>query len=137
MDEATSERLHQALEAIKAPGSFAAFRKLSDTIIKPISVHDVGNIAEFPLRPETARKLIEKARQAPYGKGSETFVDTSVRNTWELDASQIELGNAWDLAIDAACQWVARELGVTAPIKAELYKMLIYERGAMFKAHTE
>ena len=29
------------------------------------------------------------------------------------------------------------ELGINEPIRAEAYKMLIYEKGAMFKAHTE
>lgn len=28
-------------------------------------------------------------------------------------------------------------LGITVPIKAELYKMLVYGKGAMFKPHTE
>ncbi|ROT36452.1 hypothetical protein SODALDRAFT_282215, partial [Sodiomyces alkalinus F11] len=82
--------LCEALDAIKPAGSFAAFAKLSHTNIKPILVRDVGHIA-YPLQEATARQLIEKARQAPYGKGSETFVDTSVRNTWELDAAQLDL----------------------------------------------
>jgi len=137
MDQAIRERLHQALEAIQAVGSFAAFRKLSVTSMKPILVKDVGNIAGFPLQEAAARQLIEKARQAPYGKGSETFIDISVRNTWELDASQLELSPEWASTIDDACKWVARQLGIMAPVKAELYKMLIYEKGAMFKAHTE
>jgi hypothetical protein len=137
MDQAIRERLRQALETIQAAGSFAAFRKLSMTSMKPILVNDVGNIAGFPLQEAAARQLIEKARQAPYGKGSETFIDISVRNTWELDASQLELSPEWASTIDDACQWVARQLGITAPVKAELYKMLIYEKGAMFKAHTE
>lgn len=44
---------------------------------------------------------------------------------------------AWEDAIHKACRFVAQELGITAPITAELYKMLIYEEGAMFKPHTE
>lgn len=128
--------LCEALDAIKAAGSFAAFTKISETSIKPILVRDVGHIA-FPLQETTARQLIEKARQAPYGKGSETFIDTSVRNTWELDAAQLDLSPQWGSVIDGACKWVAQQLGITAPVTTELYKMLIYEEGAMFKAHTE
>lgn len=131
------EGLREALDAIRPAGSFAAFRRLRLTSINSILVHDVGNIAGFPLQEAAARQLIEKARQAPYGKGSETFVDTSVRNTWELDASQLDLSPQWASTIDKACAWVARQLGITAPVRAELYKMLIYEKGAMFKAHTE
>ncbi|KAK0724019.1 hypothetical protein B0T21DRAFT_395412 [Apiosordaria backusii] len=128
--------LCEALQGIKAVGSFAAFTKIPETSIKPILVHGVGHIAH-PLQEVTARQLIEKARQAPYGKGSETFVDTSVRNTWELDAAQLDLNPQWGSTIDTACTWVAQQLGITAPVTAELYKMLIYEKGAMFKAHTD
>ena len=85
-------QLCSALDAIKTAGSFAAFASKFNggDIIKPISVRDVGTI-DFPLQEATVQQLIEKARQAPYGKGSETFVDTSVRNTWELDAAQLVL----------------------------------------------
>ncbi|KAK4671572.1 hypothetical protein QC764_0096620 [Podospora pseudoanserina] len=77
------------------------------------------------------------ARQAPYGKDTETFVDTSVRNTWELDAARLELHSQWESTISAACKLVAQQLGITAPVRAELYKMLIYKKGAMFKPHTD
>ncbi|KAK1760379.1 hypothetical protein QBC47DRAFT_366986 [Echria macrotheca] len=130
-------QLSKALNAITTPGSFAAFREFPWSSMKPILVHDVGHIAGFPLQETVARDLIAKARQAPYGKGSETFVDTSVRNTWELDASQLELSPQWNSVIEDACAWAAKELGVTVPVRAELYKMLIYEKGAMFKAHTD
>lgn len=137
MDTPASAGLREALHAIKGAGSFAAFSKLSVTDLKPISVQDVGTIAGFPLQEAAARQLIEKARQAPYGKGSETFVDTSVRNTWELDASQLHLSRQWASTVGHACEWVAQQLGITAFVRAELYKMLIYEKGAMFKAHTD
>jgi hypothetical protein len=32
---------------------------------------------------------------------------------------------------------VKTTLGITSPIIADPYKMLIYEKGAMFKVHTE
>ncbi|KAK3379221.1 hypothetical protein B0T24DRAFT_545961 [Lasiosphaeria ovina] len=129
--------LCEALESIQAAGTFAAFSRMKDSSVKPIFVRDVGPVG-FPLQESTARQLIEKAHQAPYGKGNETFVDTSVRNTWELDAAQLELSDhQWTKTIDAACKWVAQHLAITAPVAAELYKMLIYEKGAMFKAHTD
>ena len=128
--------LCSALDAIKTTGSFAGFSKIKEDIIKPIAVRDVGML-DFPLQEATVKQLIETARQAPYGKGSETFVDTSVRNTWELDAAQLYLSSQWGPAIDGVCKWGAQQMGITAPITAELYKMLIYERGALFKAHTD
>jgi hypothetical protein len=74
----TKAEICKALDCIKAAGSFAAFARLDEKSIKPIFVRDVGPVG-FPLTESTARQLIEKARQAPYGKGGETFVDTSVR----------------------------------------------------------
>ncbi|KAK3303296.1 uncharacterized protein B0T15DRAFT_513491 [Chaetomium strumarium] len=92
-----------------------------------LSVHGVGKI-NLPLQEE----------QAPYGKGSDTIVDTAVRNTWELDASQLEFhGDAYERTLNGAVNFVHSTLGITTPIRAELYKMLIYEKGAMFRAHTE
>ncbi|CAP71744.1 uncharacterized protein PODANS_6_6960 [Podospora anserina S mat+] len=82
--------LCDALDRIKAAGSFAAFAKLTESSLYPISVRDVGHVA-LPLGEDSAQQLIEKARQAPYGKGTEAFVDTSVRSTWVLDAAQLEL----------------------------------------------
>ncbi|KAK3368820.1 hypothetical protein B0T24DRAFT_533126 [Lasiosphaeria ovina] len=129
--------LSQALDSVQAAGTFAAFTKIKEANIKPFFVQDVGPVG-FPLQESTARQLIEKARQAPYGKGSETFVDTSVRNTWELDASQLDhMVPQWTPTVDDACKWAAKQLGITVPITAQLYKMLIYEEGAMFKAHTD
>lgn len=45
-----------------------------------LSVHGVGKII-LPLQEAQVRELIAASRQAPYGKGSETIVDTAVRNT--------------------------------------------------------
>ncbi|KAK0641423.1 hypothetical protein B0T16DRAFT_214481 [Cercophora newfieldiana] len=128
--------LCEVLNSIKSAGSFAAVGKLGQTTLKPIAVKDVGPV-EYPLAEPMARQLIGKARQAPFGKGNKTIVDTSVRNTWELDASQLDLSPEWDPVIKTVCRWAAQQLGITEPISAELYKMLIYEKGAMFKAHTD
>lgn len=124
------------LEDIRTGGSFASFKVLP-TLNLGLVVEDVGTIA-MPLQEAQARLIIDKARQAPYGRGEETVVDTSVRNTWELDASQFELqGAQWKGLLVALLEHVRKVLGVAAPIHAELYKMLLYEQGAMFKAHTE
>ncbi|KAI9103107.1 hypothetical protein DFS34DRAFT_590673 [Phlyctochytrium arcticum] len=130
------ENLCNALDVIRAAGSFAAFQTIPS--LAPVSVREVG-VVPFPLTEEYAHKLIDKSRLAPFGKGEETIVDTSVRNTWELDASQLEfMGNQeWIKTISAASTWVAAELGITSSVKVEPYKMLIYEPGALFKPHTD
>lgn len=75
----------------------------------------VGNIT-VPLSEAQARQIIAKARQAPYGKGSDTFVDISVRNTWELDPSQFTINSPeWNDYLLEICEEV-RILGSLAAL---------------------
>lgn len=94
-------------------------------------------LVKLPLQPQDAQRLISKARQAPYGKVTETFVDTSVRNTWELDATLPDLSDPWRTTVSGLAIWADKQLGITGPVTAELYKMLLYEKGALFKPHTD
>jgi hypothetical protein len=130
------EKLLAALDTIESPGTFASKGELP-YVDPQINVQDVGPVT-LPLQESQARQMIEQAHQAPYGKGSETLVDTKVRNTLELNPDQFKLENPhWDSYVEKACACAARDLGVDVPVSAELYKMLIYEKGAMFKPHTE
>ncbi|KAG6001850.1 hypothetical protein E4U21_003778 [Claviceps maximensis] len=136
-DQELKNDLLKALSGIQASGSFASFGVLPQPPPADLFVDDVGDIT-LPLSEFQARQMIAKARQAPYGKGSATVVDTAVRNTWELDAEQFTLRNpAWPAFLRRVCARVALDLGINAPITAQIYKMLIYEKGAMFKAHTD
>lgn len=82
------------------------------------------------------------------------MVDTSVRNTWELDATKFKLleesavestaastaNRGWVHVLKTAKEHVIKELGLTCSVdilRADPYKMLLYEKGAHFKAHTE
>ena len=78
--------------------------------------------------------------QAEDCTGSETIVDESVRKTWELDPTNFQFTNPiWDPSVQRTACTAAHELGYTegASLNAELYKLLLYEEGAMFKAHQE
>ena len=74
-------------------------------------------------------------------KGTDTVVDPAVRKTRELNAEQFELKTPkWEKALEAVVCKVAKELNVpggAAGVKAVLYKMLLYGKGAMFKEHRE
>lgn len=133
-------RLGQQLDEIKSPAPFASFCEL-DTITDPqIYVGDHGPIG-LPLSNDDAQVIIRASHQAPFGKGSETIVDSSVRNTWELNSEQFELRNSeWKNFMGHILAKISKELGLgsKAPkVDAELYKMLLYDKGAMFKAHQE
>jgi len=91
-----------------------------------------------PLGLQDAQELINVARQAPFGKGEQTIVDTSFRNTWELNPNQFSLSEKWQPYVDSLMMMACEGLGVkTNDISAELYKMLLYEKGAMFKPHAD
>lgn len=126
-----------ALNAITPSGGFAAAAKPPQTSALPIWVREGVGLVKFPLQPQDAQCLISKACQAPYGKGTETFVDTSVRNTWELDATLLDLSDPWRTTVSGLAIWAGKQLGITGPVTAELYKMLLYEEGALFKPHTD
>ncbi|KAI7966258.1 hypothetical protein MJO29_002006 [Puccinia striiformis f. sp. tritici] len=129
--------LTEAFEAITNPGTFAAWEALPTTPPAGLHVDGVGDIM-LPLGEGQIRQLIDKSHQAPFGRRSETLVDLSVRKTWEINANQLHFYNpAWQGYLLDLSKRVATSLGIDGPIRLELYKMLIYETGAMFKPHTE
>ncbi|KAI9147509.1 DNA excision repair ERCC-3 [Paramyrothecium foliicola] len=132
------ERFLDAIEPVTATGSFAHHERPQGSPVPGISVNGIGNVAR-PLRKVDAERLIAMSRQAPYGRGSETLVDTSVRNTWEIDAADWSFTdpNRGATYMEKLCDMVATWLGVDAKVRAESYKMLLYEKGAMFKPHTD
>ncbi|OTA97951.1 hypothetical protein M434DRAFT_26350 [Hypoxylon sp. CO27-5] len=128
--------LLNALDSIYPASSFSGFAPVQ-CHDPDIFVQDVGRI-DLPLSETQAKELALKSHQAPYGKGSETIVDTSVRNTWELNPDQFEIrAPDWSKVLDAVLAYVRKKLAIRPLISAELYKMLLYEEGAMFKAHTD
>jgi hypothetical protein len=104
-----------------------------------IFVPSLGQI-DLPLTEAQALQLAAKCHQSPFGKGSQTVVDLSVRNTWELNADQFQIRNAmWDRYVLELTKKAVRELGVSNDdmIRPELYKMLLYGPGAHFHKHKE
>jgi len=91
-----------------------------------------------PLKRVVAKSLIAACQVAPYGKGTETLVDTRVRKTFELDLQKFQLGDSWNSAIADATRTVADELGLPAEeLEAKLYKLLVYEKGGFFLLHRD
>lgn len=99
-----------------------------------LDVDGVGRVA-LPLTDQTAKLIASAGDQAPYGHGMETILDTTVRDTIQIDASNIRFMNPqWTPTIQ---EWVEnvvwKKLGCapfTSPPKCELYKLLLYKPGA-------
>ena len=120
-------------------GSFATSGFLP-AINPGLSIAGLGKVG-LPLSDRDAAELCRICHQAPFGKGSETFVDTSVRKTWELNADQVAFRNPfWRKIEEQAVANATEQLGIIdgpATIRAELYKLLLYEPGAFFETHRE
>ena len=133
------DHLRNYLEVIDK-GSFATSGALRGAANPGIFVEGIGKIG-LPLSERDAKDLCRKSHEAAFGKGSETYVDSTVRKTWELNPSQFEIRNpAWKETVDNAIGHVAEQLGVidaSKGIRAELHKMLLYEEGAFFDTHRE
>ena len=45
----------------------------------------------LPASNTQSKAVIEVCLQAPYGRGEETILDTSARNTWQLDPAHFTI----------------------------------------------
>jgi hypothetical protein len=133
-------RLGNSLSYLPAAVSFASTGLCPIEVNPAISVAGLGGIG-LPLSERDAQLVSSVSYQALYGKGSDTIIDPAVRETKELNADQFELKNPeWLKALEAVVGRAATELGVSgqaAGVKAVLYKLLLYGKGAMFKEHRE
>ncbi|KAJ8072944.1 hypothetical protein PM082_019807 [Marasmius tenuissimus] len=121
-------------------GTFA-FTKTYDDAPNPILCLEGLGTVGLPLSEREAKVVIEKSIQAPFGKGERTIVDTEVRDTWEMDASQVQFQEPkWQSFMNRVVQEVCQTLGVNfqaSKPRAELYKLLIYETGSHFLPHVD
>jgi hypothetical protein len=130
------EQLLDILQSIEKPGSFCTSDEIPPCFLD-LDVKNVGTIG-LPLGQSQAKEIIAQCHQAPYGKGTETIVDTDVRKVWELNPDQFEIGNAdWQRILKDICQQVKTDLGVATDIYSEIYKLLIYETGSFFLPHRD
>ena len=133
--------LFERIEAIEAAGSFVTGGALNTAPNPGIRVD--GEIIALPLLEKEAQKLASRSRKASFGKNQETLIDKSVRKTLEIGADRIDIQNpGWLDFVNYLVERVAHELGVPSSpggsdFRAELCKSLLYEPGAMFKAHRE
>ena len=131
------EHLLETLAGIDRPGDiFAAGDRVP--AMPGLEVEGLGTVG-LPLSKAQARALIRRCRQAPYGKGTQTLVDTDVRRVWELDPAHFELTNPkWEALIESILEEVQQRLGIEErKLSAHLYKLLLYEKGSFFLPHRD
>jgi predicted 2-oxoglutarate/Fe(II)-dependent dioxygenase YbiX len=131
-----TQELAKILADIDRPGDYFVTGR-ADFLTPRIEVDGIGPIA-LPLLPAQAKQLIKAATRAPFGRGSQTVVDPKVRRTWQIEASRVAIGGKhWPKTIDCIAARAAEGLGVAGPVAAELYKLLVYDKGSFFVSHRD
>lgn len=133
-EQADIERL---LQSCDRPGHYCVHSKLVSTMPR-LDVKGVGTVA-LPVQIAQVRSLIAVAERAPYGRGPETVLDTSVRDCWQIDSSAFQLGGqGWGGSYGKILKSVAEGLGCPLEqLEARPYKLLVYEPGGFFTAHRD
>ncbi len=129
--------LERVLARVRRPGDFFVHGSLEAPMPR-LEIDDVG-LLSFPVPESQVAAVLSCSELAPYGRGSETILDTSVRKVWQLAPSKLEIGGkSWPKTLRQILSAVADGLGCAdVEIAAELYKLLVYDEGAFFKAHRD
>ena len=131
-----TQKLAEILSDVERPGDFFASGR-TEFLAPRLEVEGVGPIA-LPLLPAQAKQLIKAATRAPYGRGGDTIVDTKVRRTWQIEASRVSIsGKHWAKTLDGIVARAAEGLGASEPVTAQLYKLLVYDKGSFFVSHRD
>ena len=113
VEYATNAPLTKLLRSVVRPGDYCAHGRL----FLPMPTVDIAGVGllSFPVPDSQVRALTEVAERAPYGKGTETVVDTSVRDCWQIDAARLRIGgHAWDDTFETILDAVTEGLASAA-----------------------
>src|SRR5580658_10985978 len=128
--------LVELLSTVRRPGDFCTSGTI-ELLAPSLEVQGVGTVA-LPLLPLQAKQLAAVAEQAPYGRGQDTLVDTAVRRTWQIGPDKVRIqGRHWPRTLEAILARVSQGLGVSDPIDAQFYKLLLYDAGSFFVSHRD
>jgi hypothetical protein len=114
-------------------GNFFAEGTLPLTALE-LEIESIGKL-RWPISQAAAQELSLLSQPAPFGKKSETLIDTNVRDTGEIAAEK--LGVHWHAdALSNLEQAAANALGLPG-LRAELHKLLVYGEGQFFDQHQD
>ncbi len=129
--------LEIVLSGVKRPGDFFVSGVL-EMPMPQIAVEGIGTLS-FPIPDDQIAALLRHSERAPYGRGRKTIVDTSVRKVWQIAPDKVRIGGkSWAANFGNILSQVSAGLGcVGAIVSAELYKLLVYDRGGFFLPHRD
>ncbi len=137
IEYASNAPLTDLLLSLTRPGDFCAHGRMF-LPMPTIDIEGVGRLS-FPVVASQVRAMIGVAERAPYGKGTQTVVDTSVRDCWQIDTTRLQVaGTAWGDTLATILGAASEGLGCPAErMDARLYKLLIYPTGGFFAPHRD
>jgi len=117
--------LEAALSGVKQPGDFFVLGAIEIPMPR-VEVEGAGTLS-FPLPDAQIASIVRRAERAPYGRGEETIVNTSVRKVWQISPGKVKIGGkSWAANFQDIVSKVRAGLGCgDASVSAELYKLLV------------
>ncbi|XP_037034844.1 uncharacterized protein LOC119073453 [Bradysia coprophila] len=118
---------------------FCVSGKMTAPPIVSISLPKVKKFISFPLYEDMLAFIIPAFEQSAFGRGTETIVDTTFRNSWELSSTDFEIMNTgWNsYLIDVLMPLLQQDLRLEVGFRLSLYKLLLYKTGSFFKPHRD
>ncbi len=136
--EKNLQHLVTLLQNIKGSSTFIVSG--SEKLILPgLRIKGFGEVS-FPINKNQSQSLISISKKAPFGKGSKTIYDESIRKVQEIDAASISFHNPeWIPFLERIVAKVKKGLGIDKEksVNANLYKLLIYEPDSFFLPHKD
>ncbi len=123
-----------AIDRVEVAGRFAVSGTHAQAPL--VSVDGVGTLP-LPVVPLMLPVLKAAGGPAPYGRGTETVYDASVRRCTQVDADRVTVPDSFTNALRSIVDAAARGLGVTGNVSATLYKVLVYGPGDFFAPHRD
>ena len=120
------------------PARFAVHGVLNLTPFPGLHIKGVGPVG-LPLCEKQAKEVIAVATKAPYGLGEKTIVNEDYRKTWQIQPDEVEITNHhFQKKVQDIVSQVRQGMACNSnKVKANLYKLLLYEEGCHFKAHRD
>jgi predicted 2-oxoglutarate/Fe(II)-dependent dioxygenase YbiX len=135
------------LDNIEPLGSFATSGTVRCVPLAYPQVTVSGLDGPLTLPFTDIERLKAVATRAPFGRGEATLYDESVRKAWQVDASMVTVvgdGVSWEDMLNEVVHQACLELGITTTgfhatrkVHANLYKLLLYEKGGHFTPHRD
>ena len=103
-----------------------------------IVIEGFGTIP-LPVNKPIANALIPFFDKAPHGLGEKTVLNEEVRKTWQISPRLFSITNeGFTNAVKSIVPKIKKDLGCSdAVVEIELYKLLLYEEGGLFKPHKD